>query len=124
MPKFSSKSLCYWLILLISLTPLSLHAQSNWPNRPIKIIVPFPPGGSTDILTRIFSQKLSENLSQTVIVENRAGANGVVAASSIAKAPLDDHTFLVVSMPMLAVNQFIYTKLGYDPDQDFSSIGL
>ena len=99
MPKFSTKSLRCLLILLISLAPLSLHAQSNWPNRPIKIIVPFPPGGSTDILTRIFSQKLSENLAQTVIVENRAGANGVVAASSIAKAPLDDHTFLLSLFP-------------------------
>lgn len=124
MPKFSVKPLRFCLILFLSLAPLSLHAQGNWPNRSIKIIVPFPPGGSTDILTRIFSQKLSENLSQTVIIENRAGANGVVAASSIAKAPLDDHTFLVVSMPMLAVNQFIYTKLGYDTDQDFSSISL
>jgi len=112
------------LIFLLGLVPLSINAQGNWPSKPIRIIVPFPPGGSTDILARIYSQKLGENLNQVVIVENRAGANGVVAASSIAKGPSDDHTFLVVSMPMLAVNQYIYTKLGYDPDQDFSPIGL
>ena len=122
--KFLVRSLSGLSILALTLTPLCTYAQSNWPSKPIKIIVPFPPGGSTDILARIYSQKLSENLTQAVIVENRAGANGVVAASSIAKGPLDDHTFLVVSMPMLAVNQYIYTKLGYDPEQDFSSIGL
>jgi tripartite-type tricarboxylate transporter receptor subunit TctC len=124
MSKFLVRSLSSLSILFLTLSPLSIQAQSNWPSKPIKIIVPFPPGGSTDILARIYSQRLSENLAQSVIVENRAGANGVVAASSIAKGALDDHTFLVVSMPMLAVNQFIYTKLGYDPDQDFSSIGL
>ncbi len=124
MSKFLLRSLSGLSILALTLTPLCIHAQSNWPSKPIKIIVPFPPGGSTDILARIYSQKLSENLAQAVIVENRAGANGVVAASSIAKGPLDDHTFLVVSMPMLAVNQYIYTKLGYDPEQDFTSIGL
>jgi hypothetical protein len=124
MPKFLVQSLSYISILLLTLSPLCVHAQSNWPSKPIKIIVPFPPGGSTDILARIYSQKLGENLNQAVIVENRAGANGVVAASSIAKGPVDDHTFLIVSMPMLAVNQYIYTKLGYDPDQDFSPIGL
>lgn len=124
MSKFLLRSLSSLSILALTLTPLCIHAQSNWPSKPIKIIVPFPPGGSTDILARIYSQKLSENLAQAVIVENRAGANGVVAASSIAKGPLDDHTFLVVSMPMLAVNQYIYTKLGYDPEQDFTSIGL
>jgi tripartite-type tricarboxylate transporter receptor subunit TctC len=124
MPKFLVQSLSYISILLLTLSPLCVHAQSNWPSKPIKIIVPFPPGGSTDILARIYSQKLGENLNQAVIVENRAGANGVVAASSIAKGPVDDHTFLIVSMPMLAVNQYIYKKLGYDPDQDFSPIGL
>jgi len=124
MPKFLVQSLSHISILLLTLASLSVHAQSNWPSKPIKIIVPFPPGGSTDILARIYSQKLGENLNQAVIIENRAGANGVVAANSIAKGPVDDHTFLIVSMPMLAVNQYVYTKLGYDSDQDFSPIGL
>ena len=120
----SARFLRTLLVILLSIGSLCASAQSNWPTRPVKIIIPFPPGGSTDILTRIFAQKLGENLTQPVIVENRAGANGVVAAISIAKAPLDDHTFLVVSLPMMAVNQYTYTKLGYDPDLDFVSLGL
>lgn len=102
----------------------SVHAQPNWPNRTIRILVPYAPGGSTDILTRLLAQKLTESLGQTVIIENRSGANGVVGATSFAKSPPDDHFFMVASLPMLAINQYLYSKLSYDPDADLVPIGL
>jgi tripartite-type tricarboxylate transporter receptor subunit TctC len=100
------------------------QAQSNWPGRAVRILVPYPAGGSTDILTRLFAQRLSESLSQPVVVENRGGASGGVAGSYFAKAAPDDCWFMVVSLPMMSVNQYLYPKLGYDPDADFVPIGL
>ena len=102
----------------------SALAQSGWPGRPVRILVPYPAGGSTDILTRLFAQRLSESLSRPVVVENRGGASGGVAASYFAKAAPDDCWFLVVSLPMMSVNLYLYPKLGYDPDADFLPIGL
>ena len=102
----------------------SAYAQQSWPNRPIRILVPYPPGGSTDILTRVLGQRLAEPLGQPVLIENRGGGNGGVAASFFAKSAHDDHSFLVVSLPMMAINPYLYSKLGYDPDADFVPIGL
>jgi len=102
----------------------SVHAQQNWPNRPIRILVPYPPGGSTDILTRLLGQKLGEALGKAVVIENRGGANGSIAATSFAKSVPDDHYFMVASLPMLAINQYLYAKLGYDPDADLVPVGL
>jgi tripartite-type tricarboxylate transporter receptor subunit TctC len=114
-----------WLCLVITLLFLGyLHAQPNWPSRPIRLLVPYPAGGSTDILTRLLGQKLSENLGQPVIIENRGGASGGVAASYFVKSPLDDHYFMVASLPMMSINQYLYKKLGYDPDADLVPIGL
>jgi len=100
------------------------QAQQVWPSRPIRIVVPYPAGGSTDILTRLLGQRLSESLGQPVLIENRGGGNGGVGASYFAKSAQDDHFFLVTSLPMMAVNIYLYTKLGYDPDADFIPIGL
>jgi tripartite-type tricarboxylate transporter receptor subunit TctC len=100
------------------------QAQSGWPARAVRILVPYPAGGSTDILTRLFAQRLSESLAQPVVVENRGGASGGVAGSYFAKAAPDDCWFMVVSLPMMSVNQYLYPKLGYDPDADFLPIGL
>jgi tripartite-type tricarboxylate transporter receptor subunit TctC len=101
-----------------------VQAQSSWPSRPVRILVPYPAGGSTDILTRLLGQRLSESLSQAVVVENRGGASGGVGGSYFAKSAPDDSFFLVVSLPMMSVNQYLYPKLGYDPDADFLPIGL
>ena len=100
------------------------NAQSVWPTRPIKIIVPYPPGGSTDILTRVLAQKMSESFSHPIVIENRGGANGIVAANFFAKSPSDDHLFMVASLPMMAINQYLYPNLIYNPVTDFSVIGL
>jgi len=111
------------LALTIGINGLA-HAQQNWPNRPIRIVVPYPAGGSTDILTRLVGQRLTESLGQPVLIENRGGGNGGVGASYFAKSAQDDHFFLVTSLPMMAVNMYLYSKLGYDPDADFVPIGL
>lgn len=102
----------------------SAHAQQNWPSRPIRILVPYPAGGSTDILTRLLGQKLGESLGKAVVIENRGGASGSVAATFFAKSAPDDHYFMVASLPMLAINQYLYPKLGYDPDADLVPVGL
>jgi len=100
------------------------HAQQSWPNRPVRILVPYPAGGSTDILSRLLGQRLVESLGQPVVIENRGGGNGGVAAGFFAKTSQDDHFFLVVSLPMMSINLYLYSKLGYDPDADFIPIGL
>ena len=86
--------------------------------------MPYPAGGSTDILTRLLGQRLTESLGQPVVIENRGGGNGGVGASYFAKSAQDDHFFLVTSLPIMAVNIYLYSKLGYDPDADFIPIGL
>jgi len=112
------------LFLSLCAAWLPAHAQGSWPTRPLRIVVPYPAGGSTDILTRLVSQRLGEALGQPVVVENRGGANGTVAAGYFAKAAPDDHAFLVVSLPMMAINQYLYARPGYDPDTDFAPVGL
>jgi len=114
-----------WMFLALALGACSgAEAQQGWPNRPIRILVPYPPGGSTDILTRLVGQRLSESLGQPVIVENRGGASGGVGATYFVKSAPDNHFFLVASLPMLSINQYLYRELGYDPEADLKPIGL
>ena len=114
-----------WMFLALALGAcFGVQAQQSWPNRPIRLLVPYPPGGSTDILTRLLGQKLSESLGQPVIVENRGGASGGVGASFFVKSAPDNHFFMVASLPMMSVNQFLYRELGYDPEADLKPIGL
>jgi tripartite-type tricarboxylate transporter receptor subunit TctC len=114
-----------WIFFCLALAACgNVQAQQTWPNRPIRLLVPYPPGGSTDILTRLLGQKLSESLGQPVIVENRGGASGGVGATYFVKSAPDNHFFLVASLPMLAINQYLYRELGYDPDADLKPIGL
>lgn len=114
----------WFFLIFAALSFGNLHAQPNWPSRPIKLLVPYPAGGSTDILARLLGQRLTESLGQPVIVENRGGASGGVAASYFVKTPTDDHYFMVASLPMMAINQYLYRKLGYDPDTDLLPVGL
>ncbi len=113
-------------LALLALAPLSLNAlaQSDpWPSRPIKLIVPFAPGGNTDSIARITAEKLSKLIDQPFIVENRAGANGVIAANYVAKAPSDGYTFFMAAMPIMAILPVI-TKTGFDPIKDFSPVSI
>ena len=94
------------------------HAQS-WPQKPVRFIVPFPPGGATDISARLLSQKLNEMWGQQVIIENRGGAGGGVGAAEAAKGPADGYNFFFPSGSVVTANQHIYAKLNYDPVKDF-----
>lgn len=96
-----------------------------WPNRPIRLLVPYAAGGSTDILTRLLAQKLGEGLGQTVVVENRGGAGGTLGTVSFVGSGFDDHYFLMVSQSQISINQFLFgSSLGYDPVADLSPVGL
>jgi tripartite-type tricarboxylate transporter receptor subunit TctC len=100
-------------------------SAQNYPDRVVRIVNPFPPGGSVDVLARILAQKLSENLGQQFIIENRTGGGGNVGAEMVAKADPDGYTLLFTAPGPLVVNQTLYTKgLPYDPVRDFAPIAL
>jgi tripartite-type tricarboxylate transporter receptor subunit TctC len=106
-----------------AMTATGAQAQS-WPTRPVRIIVPFPPGGLVDVLARAVSQRLTSQLGQPVVVENRAGAGGNIGADVVAKAEPDGHTLLASSLGPLAVNQYIYANMPYDTQRSFAPIVL
>ena len=99
-------------------------AQSAWPARPVRIVVPYPPGGASDITARLLAQKLSELWSQPVVVDNRAGANGIIALEHVAKQPPDGYTLLTANLGPNAINPAVYPKLPYDAVKDFTPITL
>jgi tripartite-type tricarboxylate transporter receptor subunit TctC len=99
-----------------------VHAQQPYPSKPIRILASQPPGGGIDAVARVVSAKLSEALGQTVIVDNRPGANGSLAGELTAKAPADGYTLMVGAVGNLAVNAFFYRKLGYDPLKDLAAV--
>ena len=102
----------------------SVAAAQSYPSKPIHLIVPFPPGGPTDIVGRLVSQKLSEGLGQPVVVDNRAGAGGTVGSTAAAKAPGDGYTLLYGSTSTLAIAPALYRNLSYDPRTAFAPISL
>lgn len=99
-------------------------AQSTYPNRPIRVIVPFPPGGGSDMVARIVSTRLAESWKQPVTVDNRPGGNTIIAAEAAAKAAPDGYTLFVAIDSTLAMNQSLYSKLPYDPVNSFSPVTL
>ncbi|MCX7962498.1 MAG: tripartite tricarboxylate transporter substrate-binding protein [Burkholderiales bacterium] len=94
------------------------HAQA-WPQKPVKFIVPFPPGGATDVSARLLAQRLQEIWGQTIVIENRGGAAGGVGAAEAARAAPDGYTLFFPSGSVMTANQHIYPKLNYDPEKDF-----
>jgi tripartite-type tricarboxylate transporter receptor subunit TctC len=111
-----------WLALPVALwIAFPAHAQ-NYPTRPVRIIVPFAPGGATDIVTRIVGQKLTEAWGQTIVVDNRAGAGGNVGAELAAKATADGYTLFMPSGSVVTANKHMYKKLNWNPDKDFIAI--
>ncbi len=104
--------------------PMLANAQSGYPNKPIKFVVPYAAGGLPDTVARIFAQRLGDKLGQSVVVDNRPGANGVVAANALASAPKDGYTFLVTDGSMFSINPAIYKSLSYDYRRDFVPVSL
>ena len=102
----------------------SASSAQTYPSHPLRLIVPFPPGGSTDILARALSQKLSEALAQAVVIDNRPGAGGSIGAEAAAKAAPDGYTLMMGHLGTLAVNAAIYKKLPYDPVKSFAPVCL
>jgi tripartite-type tricarboxylate transporter receptor subunit TctC len=109
-------------LALIALIPFA--AAQTYPNRPITLIVPFAPGGPADVLGRVIGQKLSEDLGQQVVIDNRSGANTIVGAQAAARAKPDGYTLLLAIDGTLVMNPFLYGKLPYDPFKDFEPITL
>ncbi len=124
-PKFSSV-ICLLLISVggtLAAVDARAQAPDAWPSKPIRFILPFPPGGGTDILGRIISERLAANLGQPVVIENRGGAGGNVGAEAAAKSAPDGYTIVLVA-PSLAISPSLYSKLNYDPVKDFAPISL
>ena len=99
-------------------------AQANYPSKPIHIIVGFAAGGGNDILARIVGQKLSENIGQPVVIENKPGAGAIIATELVARAPADGYTVLVGASGAIVINPAVYTKLPYDPLRDFVPVSM
>ena len=114
------------LAVIAALGSAAAHAQSTaaYPTKPVRLIIPYAPGGGTDLIGRSLAQKLTENLGQTVFVENRPGANGNLGMEAAAKSPADGYTLVYALFAQFAVNPFLYPKLAYDPVRDFAPITL
>ena len=96
-------------------------AQTNWPSKPVTMIVPFPPGGPTDLVARAIASDLSKRLNQTFVVENKAGANGTIGTAFVARAPADGYTILY-NTSSLAISPALYNNLGFNPKTDYAPI--
>src|SRR5262245_51485818 len=110
------------LALLLAL-PCAAFSQA-YPNRPVRLVVGFPPGGGTDVVARIIAPGLSENLGQPVVVENRPGATGTVAASMVAKSPADGYTIMMGHVSVNAIAPSLFPNLQYDVLKDFAPVTL
>ena len=99
-------------------------AQSAWPTKPVRIVVPFAPGGTTDILARAIAPELSKAFGQQFVVENRAGAGGNIGADVVAKAPNDGYTLLMGTVGTQSINKWLYARMPFDPQKDFVPITL
>jgi tripartite-type tricarboxylate transporter receptor subunit TctC len=104
--------------------PSLAQTKDAWPSKPIRIIVPYPPGGSSDIIARAISVPLADALKQTVIVENKAGANGNLGADFVAKSAPDGYTLLLCDVGALAISPSVYTKLPFDPSKDLRGVTM
>jgi tripartite-type tricarboxylate transporter receptor subunit TctC len=107
-------------------SPVATFAQApaGYPGKPIRLVVPYAPGGFPDTVARILAQRLQDRVGQSVVVDNRPGANGGVAAGVLTSGPADGYTFLVTDGSMFSINPKLYTKLPYDPAKDFVPVAL
>ena len=131
MPAFLSLSravgapLCAALMgLACAAVPLAAQAQAAYPNKPIRLVVPFPPGGGTDMIARTLAQKLTDQNKWNVIVDNRPGAGGNLGVDAAAKSPADGYTLVMGQTSNLAINPTLYPKLPYDPLKDLVPVAL
>jgi tripartite-type tricarboxylate transporter receptor subunit TctC len=109
---------------VISLAQAFAVAQVDWPAKPIRIIVPFPAGGQTDVAARVIGQAMGESLKTPVVIENKAGAHGFIGAGEAARSPADGYTLLVGSTGLLSINPALYERLPYNVNRDFAPVSL
>ena len=109
---------------LLAAAPLVALGQGDWPTKPVRIVVPFAAGGTTDITARIVAEQLTKALGQTFLVENKGGAGGNLGAADVAKSAPDGYTFLMGTPGTQAINQFLYAKMPYDTQKDFVPVSL
>lgn len=112
------------LAALMCITGVGHALAESWPAKPVRLVVPFPPGGSTDIVGRLIAEKLSKSLGQQVIVDNRAGAGGTIGSDAVAKSAPDGYTLLIGTSSTHAIAPSLYSKLGYDVARDFAPVTL
>ncbi len=113
---------CAWVLILLCWVCGPVWAQS-WPAKPVRVVVPFPPGGASDALARMVAQKLGEQLGQPFVVENKPGAASTIGIAEAAKAPADGYTLLLAAAPFV-ITQYVYPKLTYEVRKDFVPVGL
>ena len=118
------KRVAAWLMTACMIAATPALAADPWPTRPVTVICPFPPGISTDILTRALATALSDALGQQFVVENRPGANGNIGAGAAAKSVPDGYTLLVATVGPSVANKFLYKSMSYDPERAFAPIAL
>ncbi len=104
--------------------PAAFAQAAAWPNKPLRIVVPYPPGGSSDIIARSISTLLGESLKQSVVVENKAGANGNLGTDFVAKSAPDGHTFVLCDVGALAITPSVYSKLPFEPSKDLRGVTM
>lgn len=104
--------------------PAAHSAQPDYPNKPIRLVVPFPPGGAADALARALGQSLQEKMGAQVVVENKAGAGGTIGTAFVAKAPADGYTLLLGNVSTLAIAPSLYPNLQYKPETDFKAVSM
>ena len=112
------------LLAALAAFSLAASAQDAYPNRPVRMVVPFGPGTSTDIVARVFADAMAKSLGQAVVVDNRAGAGGNIGADLVAKAPADGYTIVMGTVGTHAINPALYRKMPYDPIRDFAPLGF
>jgi len=114
-----------WIAVFVAalLVTAGAHGQSPYPNRPVRLVAPFAPGGPVDVVARLLAPKLSEGFGQQFYVENHPGASGNIGTALVAKAPADGHTILVISST-LVVNPSLFDKLGFDTEKDLAPVSL
>jgi tripartite-type tricarboxylate transporter receptor subunit TctC len=129
--KMSSTSIVVRALALLSALAVSFSAVAQtkaaptaYPNKPIKIVVPYPPGGTSDILARLIGQKMGEAWNTQVIIDNKPGANGNIGADLVVKSPADGYTLLLADIGSLAISPSVYSTLPFDPAKDFAPVGM
>ncbi|MBC5785261.1 tripartite tricarboxylate transporter substrate binding protein [Ramlibacter sp. USB13] len=112
------------LVALALGLPFAAQAQQDYPARPVRLVVPFGPGTTTDIIARVFAEAMAKPLGQAIVVENRAGAGGNIGADLVAKSPADGYTIVMGTVGTHAINPGLYRKMPYDAQKDFAPIGF